>query len=103
MIGAPLALLIATAAVKDADGARTVFARPWLVRLGEWSFALYLSHLLVVTLIVYELPADMSGAGRLLVEVVTLPVLVAISGILHIWVEKPMNRYLRAARPLPGA
>lgn len=40
----PFALLIWAAAQRDIDGRRTVFARPWLVLLGEWSFYFYLVH-----------------------------------------------------------
>jgi peptidoglycan/LPS O-acetylase OafA/YrhL len=42
------ALLIAATAVADARGVRSWLARPWLVRLGELSFAFYMIHILMV-------------------------------------------------------
>ncbi|MGN7252754.1 hypothetical protein [Arthrobacter sp. SAFR-014] len=43
------ALLIAAYAARDRCGGRATFARsPAMVKLGEWSFALYLVHELVL-------------------------------------------------------
>lgn len=44
----PLALLIPAFAKADINGRRTVFSRPWMVKLGELSFAFYLLHWLVL-------------------------------------------------------
>ena len=44
----PFLLVIWSAASRDWAGARTWAAGRWLVKLGEWSYAFYLMHLLIM-------------------------------------------------------
>jgi peptidoglycan/LPS O-acetylase OafA/YrhL len=81
---------------------RTAFLR-WgpLVRLGEWSFALYLVHASV--LYVYyawrlaEPGRDVLGLGWLPVY---LLVCVGLSGLLHTMFERPIERWIRRREPV---
>ena len=98
----PLLLaLVASFAARDLAG-RPALAQPWLQRLGTWSFALYLTHNLLVKVslaTVKEVPALRTGAGSLAVEAVVCVLAIAISGLAHELVEKPCERRLRQGRP----
>lgn len=99
---APLyALVIAAAAVRDVEGRASFLRHPVMVRLGQWSYAFYLTHATVI----YSLRAVW---GRQPVDVANLllvpPVLAAT--VLTAWlfyrlVEHPAERRLR--RMLPPA
>lgn len=87
-----LALLICAAAVRELDGGSTWLGAPAIVRLGEWSFALYLVHDLLLR-----------AAARHAIEWLPAPLLIALvvaaavllSGVFHVWIERPVERYLR--------
>ncbi|TYP87195.1 acyltransferase family protein [Blastococcus xanthinilyticus] len=90
----PFALVIATAAQADLDGRPSVFRHPVLVKLGEWSFAFYLTHQLVIRVVDYLLePSTVAGAiGASLLALVGS---VASAYVLYTVVEKPLERRLR--------
>lgn len=98
----PFVLLIAVAAQRDAWGSPTVFARRGMVKAGEWSYAFYLTHLLVLQMVMIlnrrfvHLPSPVSG-------VVVLLVATATAAVLCEYVEKPLERRLRADRRLPAS
>ncbi|WP_353952787.1 acyltransferase [Knoellia sp. S7-12] len=73
-------------------------SRPWLVRLGEWSFAFYLVHILVMRTIEHTLVSHpawslVPGLGLLLG---VLLVSVALSAVFHHAIEAPANAWIRA-------
>jgi len=90
----PFTLLILTAAQRDAGGTPTVFASRPMTKLGEWSFAFYLVHLLVlqVTIAVntrtLDLPWWVVAIGAFLGSG-------AVAAALCEIVEKPLERRLR--------
>ena len=104
----PFALVIAAAAHADQAGRtpRLLGARA-MVRLGEWSYAFYLLHELVIRGLTDHLGLDDLEAGPAVVTVlVLLVVAIAASGLMVALVEKPAQRWLRArwsARPAPVA
>ena len=91
----PFALLVPALALADVDGRRTGLRSAWLVRLGEWSFALYLCHQILFN-VADELLAD--PALRLAAGLLLVPLSVAVSGVLHVLVERPAERRLRGAQ-----
>ncbi|MCW2538636.1 MAG: acyltransferase [Frankiales bacterium] len=95
----PFALLICSAAASDSAGGRSVFARPWFVRLGEWSFAFYLCHQLVLRFLSKLWP---SGHWLLLEVAIALTLSVAAAALLYRYVEVPAERRLRPGRSLNG-
>ncbi|MEU2349019.1 acyltransferase [Modestobacter sp. NPDC049651] len=104
----PLALLIASAAARDLDGLRpTPMARRSMVRLGQWSFALYLLHELVLR-VTGQLMDDGTLATSLLRLVVSLAVSIALAALAYELFERPVERLLRslggrrAAAPAPA-
>lgn len=90
----PFALTIATAAQADLDGRPSVFRHPVLVKLGEWSFAFYLTHQLVIRAVDYVLEPTtvLVAIGA---TVLALVVSVASAYVLFSVVEKPLERRLR--------
>lgn len=89
----PFALLICSAAASDSAGRRSVFARPWFVRLGEWSFAFYLCHQLVLRFLSKLWP---SGRWLLLEVAIALALSIGSAAMLYRYVEVPAERRLRA-------
>ncbi|HEY1488880.1 MAG TPA: acyltransferase, partial [Micromonosporaceae bacterium] len=90
------ALMLAAGASRDVRaGVWWLGSRP-LLRLGEWSFALYLVHKPVFLLTNswgwWGLPR---GLGSLEAFVVYIAVAVAVAAMLHYVVEKPIERALR--------
>jgi peptidoglycan/LPS O-acetylase OafA/YrhL len=106
MLPAFLALLAAGAG-SDLRGRTRWLARGWPVRLGEWSYSLYLVHMAVL-LCAATLFAD-SGLSELRWTWALIPLLVlaiGASGLLYTLVERPAERRIRArlmARPTRGA
>ena len=90
----PFALTIAAAAQADIEGRPSVFRHRALVRLGEWSFAFYLTHQLVIRVVDY-LVAPTSTAVAVGASVVSLAAAVVSAAILYTVVERPLEKRLR--------
>lgn len=87
--------LVASAASSDLRGDRSAFRAPALVRLGEWSFALYLVQAIVITTAVKLVtPGVLSWQGGV-VAVAVILVSIALSGVLFHGFEKRSERALR--------
>jgi len=114
-LAAPLfALLVVTAAVRDTDGpggrhgsgrhrggSRGMLGSGPMRRLGHWSFAWYLVHQSCLRLVLLLCgpprgPAA-TAAGWLLVSGGSL----GLAAALYQWVERPLERRLRALGPQP--
>jgi peptidoglycan/LPS O-acetylase OafA/YrhL len=107
-----LTLLVAAVAKADASpgasaGAgfrRRLTSHPWLVTLGEWSFAFYLVHILVMrtveqTVISHpQLPAKQAVA----LAAVLLSVSLALSAAAHRLVEVPARRLILRTTRVPS-
>jgi peptidoglycan/LPS O-acetylase OafA/YrhL len=92
----PLFLWVILAAVgRDLRGVSGWLAQPWLVRLGHWSFAWYLTHEIVIRVVVHVISKPVSRPGILTVWAVVLVVSTALAGALYHWVEHPLERRLR--------
>ena len=90
----PFALTIATAAQADLDGRPSMFRHPVLVKLGEWSFAFYLLHQLVIRAVDYVL-VPTTTAAAIGATVLALVGSIASAYVLYTVVEKPLERRLR--------
>lgn len=79
------------------------FRRPAALALGDWSYSLYLTHILTLTVLTTGLKA--LGAARFMPGPILfgLSVLVAIgvSGVVYRRVEQPLQRLTSARRPQP--
>lgn len=88
-------LLILAAAVRDASGRRGLLQAWPLVKLGQWSFALYLVHeimLRVTRSLLDPLEPTAQWAGGLLVLGLSVP----LAAGLYQWLERPVERRIRA-------
>lgn len=87
-------ILIASAAGADLRGQRSPFNNRVLVRLGEWSFALYLVQMIaVIPLAGLAKFGAVTWQGAILL-LLTMAVTVALSAALFLWFEKPVERAL---------
>jgi peptidoglycan/LPS O-acetylase OafA/YrhL len=87
--------LIAAAATNDLLGKSSILSDAKIVRLGQWSFALYLAHELVIRL-ARPLIEEMAFGPAVAASVFVVVGSVAVSGTLHEFVEKPLERRLRS-------
>lgn len=93
----PFALLIFACAESDLSGR---FAHglhsPLLVRLGQWSFAFYLTHALVVSAFVRAADGRVDGAaGRLVVMLAAYGTSIVAAYCLYASVEQPLEKRIR--------
>lgn len=87
-------LLIVGAARSDLSGRRGLLTRRSLVCLGKWSFALYMTH----ALLLYAREAWFPGRGSGVVALaVFVAAAVAASAAAYRWCEFPLERNLRGA------
>lgn len=97
------ALVIVAFATRALRGKRSVFGHPLLVRLGEWSFAFYLLHQTVIYLLLGWFGPQPGGWAGLLWFTGVLVLSVGAAAALHLLVEKPAERRIRAWRDRKGA
>lgn len=92
----PFCLLIFVCAQSDSDGRRGLLHHAWLLRLGQWSFAFYLLHHLVIVQVARlddELPA---GDVPLVLLVLAAYVVATIAAyLLFRIVERPLEQRIR--------
>lgn len=74
-----------------------VLGARWLIRLGEWSFALYLIHPLVFT-VVHKLGLDDVAHGQAAVTIAAWLVAIGVSGVAYTFIERPLEARLRGRR-----
>lgn len=106
------ALLIAAYAVRDLDGGRSWLRSRLMIRLGEWSFAFYLFHFLVLIPVAAALYPSMTivdfffdpvapSAHHIVWVFVVLAGSLALSAALYRFYEAPLERRLRRALSPP--
>ncbi|APX02903.1 hypothetical protein BWQ92_15350 [Arthrobacter sp. QXT-31] len=95
------ALLIAAYAERDRTGSGPTFASaPAMVKLGEWSFALYLVHELVLRGALELGPETLTE--RALFALVGIAISIPLAGALYTFFERPVEARLRNWRSLGG-
>ncbi|MEU8757864.1 acyltransferase [Streptomyces sp. NPDC048659] len=93
-------LLIVTAALRDVRGERSILRSRVLVKLGEWSFAYYLCHVVVLKVVAHLGYGPVTGLGRNLLHMAVAAVAaLVVAALLHECVEKPAERRLRKLLP----
>ena len=92
-------LVLGAAARQDLAGRRSWAARRQVVRLGEWSFALYLVHPLVMHAVrrLGQLPV-LEGPVAVLGLVAFVVLATAAAAVAYVVVERPAERWLRGSR-----
>ena len=100
-----LGIILFCAARYDFGGLRWLSSRPF-VRLGQASYSIYLTHMLVFLIVCGSqgpLPGDLASSGYLYARLfVALALICLLSIALFTWVEDPSRRMLRAVWQKPG-
>jgi peptidoglycan/LPS O-acetylase OafA/YrhL len=99
----PLAALVVWSASTRSEGRLSqVLSTTPMIRLGEWSFAMYLVQLtLLWPFQVLVEQQQWSVGGRLAGEVVFVGATIALAALAYRGIERPFERRLRGARPRP--
>ncbi|MFJ9753167.1 acyltransferase family protein [Streptomyces chartreusis] len=86
-----LACLIPAAALNDLHGTRSLWRRRWLIRLGEWSFAFYMIHILVMRTIEQLIGPrpELGTVPALALTTIVFTVSLSLAWALYRWVECP--------------
>lgn len=95
----PFLLLIGAVAQTEIAGGMRVLRHPWLVRAGQWSFALYLVQYPLLEIVGQWHLHTTTGLGTAIVVLLVVGLAVACSGVVHIAWERPLERRLRGPRP----
>lgn len=83
-----LAATAIAALVTNAGAPAAVASAPWLVRIGAWSYAIYLTHPLVLDAVSPLMPAG--RVGDCLTLVTTVIIDFPFCWLLHVYVETPL-------------
>jgi peptidoglycan/LPS O-acetylase OafA/YrhL len=90
-----VALGVVNVAVANAEGYRGLLEKPWMVRLGDWSYPAYLFHVPLLLALAPPLRRTSSlwwGWAQLSVYVALV---VLISGLVHTRFLTPLERLLK--------
>jgi peptidoglycan/LPS O-acetylase OafA/YrhL len=86
-------------ATRELNGGRTVLHHRALIRLGEWSYALYLIHLTVIHVAHLALGQPAPSGWNAFAAPAVLAVSVALAALLHYAVERPAKRLILRLLP----
>jgi len=89
----PFAILVLALATSDLSGKRALTRWGPVVKLGVWSYCFYLLHVMVMSASVNV--AESLGLGELAGVFLSLPAAVIAAWLLHRYVERPGERWLR--------
>jgi peptidoglycan/LPS O-acetylase OafA/YrhL len=95
-------VIIGGLVLRELEGGARALRSPTLVKLGEWSFAFYMVHALVIRVVAWALGLPTPGYMPLWSIVPTFLVSLLAAWAAHRFVEAPMERLLRAKRPQVG-
>jgi peptidoglycan/LPS O-acetylase OafA/YrhL len=92
-----MAAWIVAAASADLDGRPSLLRGRALRTLGIWSYALYLTHTLVLREVERAIGSDAPATlgGRIALALAAVALVIAVSGLVYQVVEKPLERSLR--------
>jgi peptidoglycan/LPS O-acetylase OafA/YrhL len=95
------ALIIVAAASRDVRGLSSFLRHPYLIKLGHWSYAFYLTHATVIYALLLWHGGPIRGALPVKVGVigVTLAMSISLAWLLYHFVEHPTERRLRGMLP----
>lgn len=88
-------LLVSAAVASDLSGRRSAFGSKWFVRLGEWSFALYLVQMIVITQLAALVPHGSVTALGGVLALAAVVGCVGLSAALFYLVERPAERVIK--------
>jgi peptidoglycan/LPS O-acetylase OafA/YrhL len=88
----------------DATSATSRFlSHPWLVRLGFFSYSIYLMHAPLVHLVWFALgPLHLTADAMFVALILSLPLIVWLTYVFHLAFERPFMRVKKAHAPSPA-
>jgi peptidoglycan/LPS O-acetylase OafA/YrhL len=89
-------------ATRDVAGKRGLLHRRSLITLGQWSFALYLVHMLVIRVLAAVIGAERAAYLPWWAAILAVMLSVLLSGLAFQFIEKPLERRLRIGRRMPA-
>jgi peptidoglycan/LPS O-acetylase OafA/YrhL len=99
----PFLVLIGALADGDTAGRRTIFRNRVFIRLGQWSFAVYLVHGLVLTAILELHPHRFAPPESAFALLTALAASIVLSGLVFTCWERPWERRLRPRHRLAAS
>ncbi|GAA1469902.1 hypothetical protein GCM10017607_11320 [Microbacterium thalassium] len=97
-VAVPFVVLIVAAAQADIAQESSVFRNRWIVRLGEWSFAFYLIHQMVIRTLAATFGLQTNWSGAIAMALGAAAAAVTLSAALYHSVELPLERWIRRTR-----
>lgn len=92
---APIMIVFIVALAMDTSKLSRFLDHPWLINLGEASYAIYILHVPVIWLFErYLFDSSLAFAGRLF-DFTALPLMVLIGLFTHFYVDIPLRRWLK--------
>jgi peptidoglycan/LPS O-acetylase OafA/YrhL len=92
-----IALVIVSAGRADLSGAKTMWSRSFVVRLGQWSFALYLVHWPILGLLSKVGSPKLDSLSTALATLGVLVLATAVAACAYYLLERPVERWIRGA------
>ncbi|MEW1954406.1 acyltransferase [Terrabacter sp. NPDC080008] len=90
----PFGLLIAAVAGKELDGHKSVLGSAVPVMLGQWSFALYMIHGVVLAAL-HESVRGLTGSAAVVVSIAIVVLAVAAARLVFVLYERPLEAAIR--------
>lgn len=94
----PFALLIVAAAQADVARTRSLWRTAPMVRLGTWSFALYMIHAPILLVYSHYIRGQLNDGQTVVVGMSIVAAAIASSAFLYRFVERPLEARLRPKR-----
>lgn len=89
-------ILIAATAAREMRGTKGWSGTSAIVTLGEWSYAFYLIHATILYAALAIFGRQHGGWTSVAWMIGSLAVAVAVAGALHVWIERPVEKRMRA-------
>lgn len=93
------AMLVAAAAGADLRGENTILSSPMVVRLGKWSFALYLIQILTFVPLARLVDHESISVHNALLLITIILVNIGLSGLAYRFIERPAEAVIKRRFP----
>lgn len=88
-------LIIGAAAQRDLDGRRSIWRTRPLIKLGEWSYALYLTHATLLHFLLQRYGVQPAANSSVWILLAYAAAAIALAAVCYTIVEHPVEKYLR--------
>lgn len=88
-------MIIGAAAQRDLDGKRSIWRTRPLIKLGEWSYALYLTHATLLHFLLQRYGVQPAANSSIWILLAYAAGAIALAAVCYTLVEHPVEKYLR--------